>query len=185
MSSIYILGLMSVGAVGGCAIYAQNKATEDALKGSQARADAASKAQAAILLMGKAQAELISASGPADKRRAAVLAIQASSTLDESIQRLQQTLVGNQKVAELARLLVELEPAKMEVIKAVRANSDSTARLKVRSMQSAMERVETVSQELAQEESSGLASAVANQKKRANMTLGVLGVLVGCGIVVT
>ena len=185
VSSIYILGLMSVGAVGGYAIYAQNKATEDALKGSQARADAASKAQAAILLMGKAQAELISASGPADKRRAAVLAIQASSTLDESIQRLQQTLVGNQKVAELARLLVELEPAKMEVIKAVRANSDSTARLKVRSMQSAMERVETVSQELAQEESSGLASAVANQKKRANMTLGVLGVLVGCGIVVT
>jgi hypothetical protein len=80
VSSIYILGLMSVGAVGGYAIYAQNKATEDALKGSQARADAASKAQAAILLMGKAQAELISASGPADKRRAAVLAIQASST---------------------------------------------------------------------------------------------------------
>ena len=43
VSSIYIVGLISVGAVGGFAIYAQNKATGDALKGSQERADAASK----------------------------------------------------------------------------------------------------------------------------------------------
>jgi signal transduction histidine kinase/DNA-binding response OmpR family regulator len=185
VSGIYILGLMSVGAVGGYAIYAQNKATGDALKGSQARADAAGKAQAAILIMGKAQAELISASGLEDRRRAAVLAIQASATLDENIQRLQQTLAGAQKVAELARLLEEIGPAKMEVIKAVRANSDGTARSKARGMEVAMERVETISQELVQEESSGLASAVAGQKKRANVTLWVLGVLVGCGIVGT
>jgi hypothetical protein len=138
VSSIYILGLMSVGAVGGYAIYGQNKATGDVLKGSQARADAASKAQASILVMGKAQAELISASGPEERRRAAVLAIQASSTLDESIQRLEQTLSGSHKVAELARLLEEIGPAKMEVIRAVRANRDSTARSKVRSMQGAI-----------------------------------------------
>jgi hypothetical protein len=67
VSSIYIVGLMTVGAVGGYAIYAQNKATGDALNGSQERADAASKAQAAILTMGKAQAELISATGPKDR----------------------------------------------------------------------------------------------------------------------
>jgi hypothetical protein len=185
VSSIYIFGLISVGAVGGYAIYAQNKATGDALKGSQERADAASKAQAAILIMGKAEAELVSASGLADKRRAAVLAIQASSTLDESIQRLQHTLAGGQKVAELARLLEEIGPAKMEVIRAVRANDDRTARSKVRGMQVGMERVEMISGELAQEESRGLARAVADQKKRANVTLWVLGVLVGCGIVVT
>jgi two-component system sensor histidine kinase/response regulator len=185
VSSISILGLLSVGAVGGYAIYGQNKATGDALKGSQARADTASRAQAAILIMGKAQAELISASGLEDRRRAAVLAIQASSTLDESIQRLQQTLAGSHKVAELARLLEEIGPAKMEVIRAVRENNDSTARSKVRSMQGAMGRVEVISEELVQEESRGLATAVADQKKRANVTLWVLGLLVGCGIVVT
>jgi hypothetical protein len=103
---------MTVGAVGGYAIYGQNKATGDALHESQERADAASKAQAAILTMGKAQAELISATGPKDRRHADVLAIQASSTLDESIQRLQQTLAGSQKIAELARLLAEIEPQK-------------------------------------------------------------------------
>ena len=70
--------------------------------------------------MGKAQADLISASGLEDRRRAAVLAIWASSTLDESIQRLQQTLDGSRKVAELAHLLEEIGPAKMEVIRAVR-----------------------------------------------------------------
>jgi hypothetical protein len=176
---------MTVGAVGGYAIYGQNEATGDALKASQERADAASKAQVAILTMGKAQAELISASRPEDRRRAAVLAIKASSTLDESIQRLQQTLAGAQKVAELARLLVEIEPVKMEVIKAVRANDDSGARSKVRGMQDAMSQIEQISQELVREESRGLATAVADQKKRANVTLWVLGVLVGCGIVVS
>ena len=181
VSSIYIVGLLTVGAVGGYTIYAQNRATGDALKVSQARADAAGKAQAAILIMGKAQAELISASGLEDRRGAAVLAIQASSTLDESIQRLQQTLVGSEKVAELARLLQEIGPAKMYVIKAVRENNDSRARLKVRDMQGAMARVEMISGELAQEESNKLTVAVANQKDRAKSTLWVLGVLVGCG----
>ena len=37
VSSIYIVGLLSVGAVGGYTIYAQNRATGDALKVSQAR----------------------------------------------------------------------------------------------------------------------------------------------------
>jgi hypothetical protein len=185
VSSIYIVGLLTVGAVGGYTIYAQNRATGDALKVSQARADAAGKAQAAILIMGKAQAELISASGLEDRRGAAVLAIQASSTLDESIQRLQQTLVGSEKVAELARLLQEIGPAKMYVIKAVRENNDSRARLKVRDMQGAMARVEMISGELAQEESNKLTVAVANQKDRAKSTLWVLGVLVGCGIMVS
>ena len=175
VSSIYILGLMSVGAVGGYAIYGQNKATGDALKGSQARADAASKAQASILIMGKAQAELISASGLEDRRRAAVLAIQASSTLDESIQRLQQTLAGSYKVAELARLLEEIGPAKMEVIRAVSANRDSTARSKVRSMQGAMSRVEVISEELVQEESRGLTTAVSDQRTSQRYALGADG----------
>jgi hypothetical protein len=52
-------------------------------------------------------------------------------------------------------------------------------------MQTAMGKVEIISEGLAQEESKGLAKAVANQKKRANVTLWVLGLLVGCGIVVT
>ena len=51
VSSIYILGLLSVGVVGGYTIYGQTKATEAALKVSQSRSDAASKAQVAILTM--------------------------------------------------------------------------------------------------------------------------------------
>src|SRR5262249_39028348 len=89
------------------------------------------------------------------------------------------------KVAELARLLGEIGPKKMEVIRAVRENNDDIARSEVKSMRVAMERVELISQELVQEESRGLAAAVADQKKRANVTLGVLGALVGCGIIVT
>ena len=88
LSGMYILGLLSVGVVGGYAIYAENKATEAALRVSQSRADAANKAQVAILIMERSQAQLISSSNPEERRTAAIAAIGASSALDESIQRL-------------------------------------------------------------------------------------------------
>ena len=67
VSSIYILGLLSVGVVGGYTIYGQTKATEAALKVSQSRSDVASKAQVAILTMGRAQAQLLSAEGDQER----------------------------------------------------------------------------------------------------------------------
>jgi methyl-accepting chemotaxis protein len=133
--------------------------------------------------MGRAQAQLISASNSGERRTAAITAIGASSALDESIQRLQEALSGNSKVAELSQLLQKIGPAKMQVIKAVRTNDDATARATVASMQDAMAQVENLSQELAQEEQGNLAAVVGDQKKRGKSTIGVLGSLVGCGIV--
>jgi methyl-accepting chemotaxis protein len=185
VSSIYILGLLSVGVVGGYTIYGQTKATEAALKVSQSRSDAASKAQVAILTMGRAQAQLLSAEGDQERRIAAVTAIGASSALDESIQRLQQALSGSVKVAELSHLLQEIGPAKMEVIRAVRMKDDARARAKVGSMQHAMARVESSSADLVEEEQTNLAAAVGDQKQRAKSTIRVLSSLVGCGIIVS
>jgi methyl-accepting chemotaxis protein len=183
VSSIYILGLLSVGVLGGYTIYGQNKATEKALKVSQSRFDAAGKAQVAILIMGRAQAQLLSADGDQERRTAAIAAIGASSALDESIQRLQQALSGSTKVAELSQLLRKIGPAKMEVIKAVRMKDDAQARTKVQSMQDDMARVESLSGDLVEEEENSLAAAVDDQKKQAKSTVRVLGTLVGCGIV--
>jgi methyl-accepting chemotaxis protein len=183
VSGMYILGLLSVGVVGGYAVYAENKTTEAALRVSQSRADATSKAQVAILIMGRAEAQLISASNSGERRTAAIAAIGASSALDESIQRLQVALSGNAKVSELSQLLQQIGPQKMQVIKAVRTNDDATARATVASMQDAMARVESLSVGLAQEEQANLTAVVDDQKKRGKSTIGMLSSLVGCGIV--
>ena len=88
VSTIYIICLLTVGLVGGYTISTQNRMTARVLQASQARADAAGKAQVAILEMGKAQAQLISSSDPQSRRDASLLAIRALSQLDESIQNL-------------------------------------------------------------------------------------------------
>jgi hypothetical protein len=105
ISGFYALGLLSVGLVGGYTINYNSATTESALGLSQTRAHATGAAQVAILTMGRAQAQLLSATDPDARRTAAIAAIGASSALDESIQRLQEALSNNTKVAELSQLL--------------------------------------------------------------------------------
>src|SRR5436309_2176471 len=108
LSGVYMLCLLLVGLVGAYTISTQNKATELVLRSSQARADEASKTQTAILTMGKAQAQLLSASDAEERRAAAVLAIRALSALDENIQQLEEALPRNPNVLELMKLLAHI-----------------------------------------------------------------------------
>ena len=182
VSGVYMLGLLSVGLVGGYTIYTGCKTTEAALSASQIRANAASKAQLAILVMGRAEAQLLSAVNAEERRTAAIAAIGASSALDESVQRLQDALPSEPKVAELSQLLQEIGPAKMQVIKAVRTNDDAAARATVASMQADMVRVENLAEELTTGEQGHLAAFVGDVKKRGQSTIVVLGSLVAVGI---
>jgi signal transduction histidine kinase/DNA-binding response OmpR family regulator len=185
VNAVYIICLLAVGLVGGYTISAQNKSTENALQLSQSRADAASKTQTAILKMGKAQAQLISASNSQERNAAAVLAIRALSELDENVEQLQVALPNNLKVLKLAQLLDQIAPAKLEVIKAVRANDLEAARAKVRSMEAAMESVEQLSGEVALEQHSELSAVVADQKQRGEATVNVLAAAVVIGVLVS
>jgi methyl-accepting chemotaxis protein len=184
-SAISILSLLLVALVGGYTIRAQNKATESALLTSELRMDAASKAQAAVLRMGKAELELISAAGAVEKRNAAVAAIAAASSLDESIQALDQTLIGNSRVAQLDQLLHRIGPDQMEVIKAVKSNDDKGARARFISMQGPMASVVGLTAELVQGERTRLAAVVANEKQQAAGTIRILIGLVSGGIAVS
>jgi signal transduction histidine kinase/DNA-binding response OmpR family regulator len=185
LSGVYMLCLLLVGLVGAYTISTQNRATEKALRLSQARADEASKTQSAILTMGKAQAQLVSASDAEERRAASVLAIRALSALDENIQQLQGALPGNPKVIELTRLLAQIAPAKMEVIKAIRTNHLDTARAKVRAMEQDMALVEELSRNILLEEQNALTFAVEDQKKRGSATVKALAGAVFGGIVIS
>ena len=185
ISCVYILGLLSVGVVGGYTIYSNSARTEAALSFSQTRADAASVAQMAVLVMGRAQAQLLSASNAEERRTAALAAIGASAALDESIQRLQAALPRDPKVAELAELLQELGPAKMQAIKVARSDDDATARTTVAGMHAGLSRAEVLAEELTLGERFHLTMAVGEQKQRSRSTIFVPGSLVACGIVVS
>lgn len=184
ISAFYVVGLLAVGLVGGWTIHSQNHQTENALRDSQARASAAMAAQFAILEMGRSQSYLIVANEPQAIRASAIAAIRASSALDESIQRLRHTLKGNAKVDELAGLLDKINPTKMEVIRAARANDDNLALTKLQGMRDSMMKVEALARELVHEEEDRLGNAVNDQKVRASKTLWLLGsfVLAGVGV---
>jgi PAS domain S-box-containing protein len=182
-STIALLGFVAVCIAGGYNVYFQNKATENALRVSQARSNSASQAQAAILIMGKAEAQLVGSNDAGQRHADAVLAIKAASTLDESIQRLQTDLAGNADVRELSRLLETIDPAKMRVIRDVSVNDVAAARSEIQHMQAAMTRIELISQELVQGENERVLLAVVNQGKQARRMLLVLGTLAtGCVI---
>jgi len=185
VSTVSISGLLAVCVAGGYVLYTQNRSTQETLRITQARAEAAGKAQAAILIMGKAEAQLVSATDPEEQRTDAVLAIQASSTLDESIQRLDQTLVHNLTVRELSRSLEEIGPMKLAIVRAVRANNIGEAKLQFHNMEAAMWRIEQLSGELVQEENHRLLSAVVDQGKQTSSTLFILAGLAGCCILLT
>jgi methyl-accepting chemotaxis protein len=185
VSGVYILGLLAVGLVGGYNIYSQSATTGAALRASQNRADAAGKAQVAIVNMGLAEAQTLSAADGDEKRTAAIGAIRASSYLDESIQRLQEALAGNTKVEQLSELLKSIGPAKMQLIRAARANDDATAREKLSNMQGPMSQISSLSAELVQDAQDDLTGAVNEQKRRSKSTILVLGCLVAGGILLS
>jgi signal transduction histidine kinase/DNA-binding response OmpR family regulator len=185
VNAIYVLCLLSVGAVGGYTILSQTKATENTLKVSQTRVDAAVKSQIAILAMGKAQAQLVGAPDAEERRRSAVMVIRSQSALDESVQGLQQTLPGTAKVVELNKLLEEIAPAKMGVIQAARAGRMEEAQAKVRAMQESMARVEELSDEIVTGQREDVTRALKEQRARGYATIEVLAAAVLGGIIVS
>ncbi|MFZ5594297.1 MAG: methyl-accepting chemotaxis protein [Pseudomonadota bacterium] len=183
LSGIFVLGIAAVGLFGGYTIYHQNTSMQAALGESQQRVEAAANAQVAILAMGRAQAQIIAAQEPTDIRRAALSAIKASSLLDENIQNLGATLKGESEVEELVKLVAEMKPTALEIIKAARANDDTLATEKTKEMLGTMNRVEELSGNLVTKERKTLNYRMTQQMEDGHRVIVMLGILAGAGIV--
>ena len=101
------------------------------------------------------------------------------------MEELRGTLPGTRKVNELSKLLEEIAPAKMAVIRAVRAGRMTEAQEEVRAMQGSMQRVEELSGQIVNEQREDVTRAVAEQRKRGNRTIKVLAAAVLGGIIVS
>ncbi len=184
LSGLFVLGITGVGLFGGYTIHHQNHTIQAALSESQKRVEAATNAQVAILSMARAQAQIIAAQEPVDIRKAAISAIKGAALLDENIQNLGTTLKGQPEVEELIKLLTEMKPVSLEVIKAARANDDVLAIGRSKEMLGSMNRVEELSGNLVTQERTTLTNRMAEQMAEGKHVIVMLGVLVGIGIVV-
>lgn len=185
LASLFALITVVVAGSAGYTIHVQNQEMHKAHNISQMRMLTALGARSAVVEMGKAQAELVSAQEPGHIRAAAVAAIKASSALDESIQKLNEALPDNKQVKELVQLLSELKPAKMGVIKAARNNDDAGALEKINQMSGAMLRVEDLSKYIADQQINEINLVISEQVEQGRKTNGLLAAMVAAGIIVS
>src|SRR3569832_2746948 len=106
VTGLFMLGIVVEAEVGGYTILHQNRAMQEALAQSQTKVDAAITARAAILEMGRAQAELLSYADAKQIREASINAIRASSELEEAVQGLLSFFFGVSVVVVLVVLVV-------------------------------------------------------------------------------
>lgn len=176
------LGTMAVGVVGGFSILYLNNSIQTAVGDAQDKASTAADARLSVLGIDRAQARLVSASTPEEIRREAVAAIRAASALDESLQKLEQTLSGNALVEELIKLNQSVTSARMTVIKAVKVGNTELAAQQTRSIAGVILRIEELSNQIFLEEQARLSERMQEAAVTSRNVIGVLILFVLFGI---
>ena len=184
LSALYILGTIVIGLVGSLAIYNQNKSTQSAVLHSQARVETANNARVALLRMERNKALLIAALDPIEIRKEAIATIGASAALEESIQNLDAALNGSADTKLLIKLLSQIKPQEMDVIRAARGNNDALALDISRQMQDVVSQIDDLSTRILENERKAM-DAKANENVRHGFFLiSVLATLVTAGLVI-
>ena len=151
---------------------------------SQARVTAAARARVAIVEMNAAISTLLAADERLDIRKAAIASIRASSHLDEDIRNLQDALPGDPMVSRLAELLEKLKPGQLSIIRAGKKNDDAAGLAKMKEIESLLQEVETVSQQLVDGEREKLAASLAKSREQGKRIVLILAAFVLGGILV-
>ncbi len=175
-SALFILGTVLTGVAGSIALFQQNAALQTALSASQARAELAADSRSFLIDMMRAQAQLIAETEPARIRAASRNAIKALALMDENIQTLQTTLIGNPDVEQLSTLLAETRPALMQVIGKARSNDDNAALEVNRSMMDSLNLMEQLSNQIVADERENLAATFTEQKAESSRRIGWLAI---------
>lgn len=118
---------MAVGLLAGYFLQSQAKSAETIVKLSLYRSGEASNAGRAISDFDRSIQNLIAVDDKKPLRVASILAIKASSQLEEAITKLTQTIGDDIRVAELESELKKVKPYQMRIIKAARKNEDQKA----------------------------------------------------------
>lgn len=183
-ASIYMLILLVVGAFGAFTIMKQNNSMQSIVHNSQSRVNAAANARLAIVELGRALANVIAETERKDIRMEAVSAIRSLSMLDEHIQVLGDNLKDSPEVAELSKLIKQIRPVQMEVIKAAKKNKDELALQKSKSIIQDSARINELSQQLVDKERHLLVKIQQATSSEGEKVINLMLWLVGAGLIV-
>jgi methyl-accepting chemotaxis protein len=185
LASLITICTLVVGVMGGYSILKLSKDVKEANRAISSRMNIVMDAQSALQRMSQKQAEVIAYSDPDQIRIAAVGAIKASSALDEKILLLSEALPGDSKVADLEKLVQQLKPGRMDIIKLARANSDLEALAIVKEMEADFTRVDLLADEIVNAQRKVLDEELDSIEDRGRKTVTVLVAFVVVGFVIS
>jgi methyl-accepting chemotaxis protein len=185
LASLITMCTLAVGLMGGYSILKLSRDVKEANRAISSRMNIVMDAQSALQRMSQQQAAVIAYSNPEQIRTAAVGAIKASSSLDEKVQLLAEALPGDKKVADFEKLVQQLKPKRMEIIKLARANSDAEALAIVKEMEADFDRVDLLADDIVSAQRKALDEELDSIEDRGRKTVMVLVAFVVAGFAIS
>ena len=165
--SMFLLSFsLVVGSVGGYFIYQQAKNIRQSIVNSRSKTDVAIEARITIIEMDRALKALVAAVDKTDVRKGAIGSIKASSLLGEQIHKLNEVLNNNLKVNELKRLIKDIRPIQMKIIRAGKKGLDSKAAEYFTEIYQSTKRIEELASSLVDEQRSQIDIDLSNIEKK-------------------
>ena len=177
--SMFLLSFsLVVGSVGGYFIYQQAKNIRQSIANSRSKTDVAIEARITIIEMDRALKALVAAVDKRDIRKGAIGSIKASSLLDEQIHKLNEVLNNDLNVNELKRLIKDIRPIQMKIIRAGKKGLDSEAAEYFTEIYHSTTRIEELASRLVDEQRSRIDLELANIEKQGLHVIKTLGGIV-------
>jgi methyl-accepting chemotaxis protein len=184
LSMVFLVGMAIIGLTAGVSIYRLNSSLQATVDTSMARINVANNARATVLQMSTARANLLAANDAQAVRTAAIAAVRASSTLDESLQELGRTLDGSADVATLVQLYDRLRPTQMKLIAAVKSEARDRVDGLMSDINDIATRFDDLSAKIMDDEQAALKKSMTAEAQRSHQLVSVLGVAIVVAIVI-
>lgn len=176
--SFPILIAIVTGIVSGVTMHSANLSILQKLTDSRESQQKASSALLAILKFDRSLQALIASDSKTEIRKNAIATIRASSTLDEQIQKFALSSPKNAKIKQLAKLLKEIKPSQMKILKAAKKNNDDQALMLASQIEDSFQEIANLALNILGDEQDSL-SVLANS----NLERGKEVILIASGIV--
>ncbi|MDX1757698.1 MAG: methyl-accepting chemotaxis protein [Marinobacter sp.] len=187
---LLLIGILPVAVAVVCIIFAgvtlerQSESVSQAIESSKQRQLLATESLTSILSLERSLQALIAAEASADIRTNAIATIKASSTLDESLQRLQSGMPDNPQVAQLRDRLKALRPLQMQVIGFAKRNQDAQAMDVVNTMSGQAEDIRQLAQSILAAQQTALKDLADSNKAHAQDVITTLLITTAIGVLV-
>jgi methyl-accepting chemotaxis protein len=168
-------GLITVGSIGGAGLWYLSHTTRTGVESIRERLTAASQVRQATVEMDRELYHVVAAQEPADIRQAAIASIKGASQLEESLQALGTALPNEPSVQELLALNEKLKGARMSIVQAAKANSDTEALARALAVRSDIARFDELSRLILEREFNSLATLTAATSQVSGRIAWVIG----------